>query len=68
MSDTVPFRDIRRVLEVAGWKLTRVRGSHHVFTKAGEAQVVVPVHGGKVKRVYKREVEKTIEGRHPHAG
>lgn len=67
MSDTVPFRDIRRALESAGWKLVRVRGSHHVFTKAEEAPVVVPVHGGRVKRVYKREVEKAVQGRRPQA-
>ncbi len=63
MSDSFPFRDLRRRLEEAGWALVRVRGSHHVFTKAGEPQMVLPVHGGKVKRVYERKVKKAIEGR-----
>jgi predicted RNA binding protein YcfA (HicA-like mRNA interferase family) len=35
-----------RLLERAGWSLLRVRGSHHVYGKAGErARLSVPVHG-----------------------
>lgn len=60
MSNTVPFRDLRRMLEQAGYTLERVNGSHHLFTKAGERPISVPVHSGKVKRVYQRKIEKAL--------
>lgn len=34
------------MLEAAGWKLQRISGSHHIYTKAGERKFLsVPVHG-----------------------
>ncbi len=31
-----------------GWTLTRVTGSHHIFTKAGSnLRITVPVHGNR---------------------
>jgi predicted RNA binding protein YcfA (HicA-like mRNA interferase family) len=37
-----------RVLERHGWTLQRVNGSHHIYTKPGNPNVVsVPVHGSK---------------------
>lgn len=31
-------------LKMAGWRIDRTHGSHHILTKAGKA-VPVPVHG-----------------------
>jgi predicted RNA binding protein YcfA (HicA-like mRNA interferase family) len=39
---TMTSRELIRRLESAGWVLDRVRGSHHVFVKAGWPPVVVP--------------------------
>ena len=40
--------ELCRKLEQAGWTLKRVRGSHHVYAKAGEKKVLaVPVHGNR---------------------
>lgn len=39
---TVRSADLIRELEAAGWELDRIRGSHHVFRKAGRRPVVVP--------------------------
>ncbi|MBL8220647.1 MAG: type II toxin-antitoxin system HicA family toxin [Bryobacterales bacterium] len=37
-----------RLLENAGWRLQRVSGSHHIYTKAGERKVLsVPLHGNR---------------------
>lgn len=37
-----------KILEEDGWRLIRIKGSHHVYTKEGEeARIVVPVHGNK---------------------
>jgi predicted RNA binding protein YcfA (HicA-like mRNA interferase family) len=39
-------RQAVRALERCGWKLDRVKGSHHVFRHSDHAhRVVVPMHG-----------------------
>jgi len=35
-----------KLLEAKGWKLTRVTGSHHIFTHQGSnLRITVPLHG-----------------------
>ena len=35
-----------RLLELKGWKLKRITGSHHIYAKTGNlARISVPVHG-----------------------
>jgi len=46
------------MLEAKGYRLERIRGSHHVFGKPGSWPVVIPVHHGKVKHAYVRKIEK----------
>jgi len=37
-----------RILELNGWDLQRIKGSHHVYGKEGvENKITVPVHGNK---------------------
>ena len=60
MPSDVRFPEIERRLEENGWRLTRIRGSHHVFTREGFPPISIPVHAGKVKHVYKRKVEQAI--------
>lgn len=44
----VSGREFTRVLERHGWKLLRVRGSHHIYGKPGNpARISVPVHGNQ---------------------
>lgn len=52
------FGDVRKVLETHGWKLDRIRGSHHHFTKPGANPPIItlPVHDGVVKRFYVKRV------------
>jgi predicted RNA binding protein YcfA (HicA-like mRNA interferase family) len=41
-------RELGRILQQHGWTLSRVTGSHHIYTKAGiPAHLSVPVHGNK---------------------
>jgi predicted RNA binding protein YcfA (HicA-like mRNA interferase family) len=54
----VRFAIVKKMLEERGWILTRVSGSHHIFKKPAEQDVVIPVHGGKVKPFYVRQIEK----------
>lgn len=36
------------LLQKKGWILTRITGSHHIFTKQGSnLRITVPVHGNK---------------------
>ena len=37
-----------KVLERYGWVLERIKGSHHLYTKAGRVEILsVPVHGNR---------------------
>ncbi len=58
----IRFAEIRKLLEQNGWNLDRVKGSHHYFTRPGREPISIPVHKGKVKGVYEREIRKAIAG------
>lgn len=39
-------KELCRLLEGAGWERARIKGSHHIFKKAGVPHLIaVPVHG-----------------------
>lgn len=39
-------KDFCRLLELQGWELKRIAGSHHIHAKLGNtARISVPVHG-----------------------
>ena len=43
---TVSGKNFCGLLESRGWRLRRIRGSHHIYTKEGIAvRISVPVHG-----------------------
>ena len=52
------FPEVKKMLKAKGYRLTRINGSHHVFTKAGVRPVPIPVHQGKVKPAYVRMILK----------
>ncbi len=60
MPSEVRFAALKRRLEKHGWTLDRTKGSHHVFKGEGRPLVIIPVHKGKVKPVYVRQVEAAI--------
>ncbi|MGA2135242.1 MAG: type II toxin-antitoxin system HicA family toxin [Bryobacteraceae bacterium] len=40
-----------RMVEAKGWSLRRIKGSHHIYAKAGERKVLsIPVHGSRHSR------------------
>ena len=55
------FGDIRKLLELEGFDLDRITGSHHIF-KRNEIVLVIPVHNNLVKSVYVKRVVELIEG------
>ncbi len=61
MASEVRFAVVPGMLERAGYRLARIRGSHHCFTKHESPLVVVPVQQGKVKAFYVRQIEKLCQ-------
>lgn len=47
-----------KILQAKGYELVRISGSHHIFAKPGADLVSIPVHKGKVKPYYVRQIEK----------
>jgi predicted RNA binding protein YcfA (HicA-like mRNA interferase family) len=44
----VSGKEMCKALERAGWRLVRIRSSHHIYHKAGAPRPVpVPVHGNQ---------------------
>ena len=52
------FSLVKKMIEGKGYKLDRIAGSHHIFVKKGAPAMSIPVHKGKVKPYYVRQVEK----------
>jgi predicted RNA binding protein YcfA (HicA-like mRNA interferase family) len=42
----VRFRELRSLVEAAGWELGRVSGSHYIFVKQGRMPLSIPNHPG----------------------
>jgi len=61
MPSEVRFSQVRKLLESHGWTCSRIKGSHHVFTKKGEVSIPIPVHRQKVKYGYVRRIKKQLE-------
>jgi predicted RNA binding protein YcfA (HicA-like mRNA interferase family) len=41
-----------RLLEIKGWELKRVNGSHHIYAKPGSIlRISVPVHGDNALKI-----------------
>jgi predicted RNA binding protein YcfA (HicA-like mRNA interferase family) len=57
MASEMRFSEVRKMLEAKGYRLDRINGSHHIFVKPGVRHESIPVHHGKVKPHYVRQVE-----------
>lgn len=62
MPSEVRLAELEKLLRSHGWSLVRISGSHHIFSKPGRTPIVLPVHRGKVKPAYVRQVKKLLEG------
>jgi predicted RNA binding protein YcfA (HicA-like mRNA interferase family) len=40
-------REVATKLEVHGWVLDRIKGSHHTYAKDGQRSIPVPFHSNK---------------------
>lgn len=59
-SGSVSFREIESALTICGYRLDRIKGSHHIFKKPGNPQINIPVHNNKVKKCYVKTISKTL--------
>jgi predicted RNA binding protein YcfA (HicA-like mRNA interferase family) len=45
-------KEFIRLVQLRGWILKRINGSHHILTKAGhQERIVVPVHGNQPLKI-----------------
>lgn len=44
------IEDIEAYLRACGWTSRRGRGSHRAWTTPGKRTLVIPMHGGRVRR------------------
>ena len=45
---TVSGKRLAKLAEANGWELRRINGSHHIYGKAAEEEIVtIPIHGNK---------------------
>ncbi len=58
--NNVKFTDIRKLLELEGFILDRITGSHHIFQK-DDMVFVIPVNSNRVKSIYVKRVIELIE-------
>ena len=58
MASEERFSKVKKKLESKGYSLSRIAGSHHIFTKEGALPISIPVHSGKVKSYYVQEIDK----------
>ena len=65
MASEERFGEVKKLLERNGWTLLRIKGSHHTFGKSGYRNIIIPVHHGKVKPFYVKEIRKILEGDRP---
>lgn len=52
-------KELLRRLAEQGWKLDRIKGSHHVFRhERAQRPIVVPLHGNDIPEIWAREILK----------
>jgi predicted RNA binding protein YcfA (HicA-like mRNA interferase family) len=60
MPSDVRFAEVKRFAYRNGWVLARINGSHHIFKKPDGMTHSVPVHHGKVKYQYWRDIQREV--------
>jgi predicted RNA binding protein YcfA (HicA-like mRNA interferase family) len=48
----VSGKKFAKLLERRGWRVVRIKGSHHVYMKPGNpARISIPIHGNKSLKI-----------------
>ena len=58
----VSGKELAKHAEEKGWSLSRIAGSHHIYTMAGRIErIVIPIHGSQtLKKGLQRSLMKII--------
>jgi len=49
---SISGKDFAKLLEKKGWKLKRIKGSHHIYMKEGSpVRISLPIHGNKPLKI-----------------
>ena len=60
---SVPGKQLAKVLELNGWELLRVHGSHHIFGMRGSiVRLSVPIHGNRIGSIREADRSRAKEG------
>ncbi len=62
--NNTPIRELQIVLEYFGYRLSRINGSHFIFTHPNGTNKSIPVHNNKIKKYYIKDILKTIYGKY----
>jgi len=57
----VSFAELKNALSARGWKLDRIRGSHHSFISPTGELLTVPVHGKVIKPAYVKQAREYLK-------
>ncbi|PID84485.1 hypothetical protein CSB09_00655 [Candidatus Gracilibacteria bacterium] len=57
---TVQWKDLEKIIKHNGYRLERIKGSHHIYSKENEDPIIAPVHNGEIKIPYKKRFRKQI--------
>jgi len=45
-------KEFAKLLEIKGWELRRIKGSHYIYVKEGNpVRISIPVHGNKPLKI-----------------
>ena len=55
------FNEICKYAEIRGWKLDRIRGSHHIYTKPGKRSVPIQKHSKEIEGAYLKRILKQFD-------
>ena len=57
----IPYRKIKKLLEINGWYIDRQKGSHILFVKTGTIRpLVIPYHEKEIDSYLIREIIKAL--------
>lgn len=59
----VSGKELAHLVQKLGWRLDRVKGSHHVFVQSGRAErLVIPIHGNQPLKIGLLKAQMKIAG------
>ncbi len=59
----VTGKELAKAIQKKGWELARIKGSHHIYIKAGcRERIVIPIHGNRPLKIGLLKAQMKIAG------